>query len=79
MYRESESRSEEPPRIDGVEWEQSLKDFNIYREEAPRILVTVDDFSGCEECLKWQMSLFPGGVFSIHEKYCFATVNPLCL
>ena len=32
-----------------------------------------------EECLKWQMSLFPGGVFSVHEKYCFATVNPLCL
>ena len=32
-----------------------------------------------EECLKWQMSLFPGGVFSVYEKYCFATVNRLCL
>ena len=21
-----------------------------------------------EECLKWQMSLFPGGVFSVYEK-----------
>ena len=38
-----------------------------------------DMLLGNEECLKWQMSLFPGGVFSVYEKYCFATVNPLCL
>ena len=31
------------------------------------------------ECLKCQMSVFPGGVFKAHEKCCFTTVNRLCL
>jgi hypothetical protein len=32
-----------------------------------------------EECLKCQMCLFPSGVFSVHEKYCFAAVNGIYL